>query len=113
MALAGLWKIKLKSAPPVGEFVYYSKLLFLFHIVSETGALKRQQSTPEEDLKNIATNVLINELVHKYWIDDLKVIEMRNKANQKFTGKSYAEAMDLYNRAFNMTPYDHLVLGNR
>jgi len=82
-------------------------------IVSETGALKRQQSTPEEDLKNIATNVLINELVHKYWIDDLKVIEMRNKANQKFTGKSYAEAMDLYNRAFNMTPYDHLVLGNR
>merc|ERR1711992_34829 len=82
-------------------------------IVSETGALKRQQSTPEEDLKNIATNILINTLVHKYWSDDLKVIEMRNKANQKYTSRSYSEALELYNAAFDLTPYDHLVLGNR
>jgi len=82
-------------------------------IVSETGALKRQLSTPEEDLKDMATNILINTLVHKYWIDDLKVIEIRNKANQKYTSRSYEEALELYNRAFSMTPYDHLVLGNR
>ena len=81
--------------------------------MSETGSLKRQLSTPEEDLKDIATNILINTLVHKYWTDDLKVIEIRNKANQKYTSRSYEEAMELYNQAFSLTPYDHLILGNR
>merc|ERR1719225_1685454 len=82
-------------------------------IVSENGELKRQQSTPEDDLKSIATKILINTLVHKYWSNDLTVIEIRNKANQKYTSRIYDEALELYNRAFSITPYDHLVLGNR
>lgn len=82
-------------------------------IVSETGVLKRQQTTPEEDLKNIATNTLINSLVHKYWSEDLSAIELRNKANQKFSERKYEEALELYNQAFSLSPNDHLILGNR
>jgi len=82
-------------------------------IVSENGELKRQQSTPEEDLKNIATNTLIQGLVRKYWSNDLTVMELRNKANRKYGSGQYTEALQLYNRAFNMAPNDHLVLSNR
>merc|ERR1719225_1740821 len=82
-------------------------------IVSENGELKRQQSSPEEDLKNIATNPLIQGLVRKYWSNDLTVMELRNKANRKYGSGQYTEALQLYNRAFNMAPNDHLVLSNR
>ena len=57
--------------------------------MSETGELKRHQSTPEQDLKDIATNTLINSLVHTYWSDDLTAIELRNKAREN---KDYKEA---------------------
>jgi len=82
-------------------------------IVSETGELKRHQSTPEQDLKDIATNTLINSLVHTYWSDDLTAIELRNKANKAYSERKYEEALVLYNRAFSLSPNDHLILGNR
>lgn len=82
-------------------------------IVSETGELKRHQSTPEQDLKDIATNTLINSLVHTYWSDDLTAIELRNKANKAYSERRYEEALVLYNRAFSLSPNDHLILGNR
>jgi len=82
-------------------------------IVSETGELKRHQSTPEQDLKDIATNTLINSLVHTYWSDDLTAIELRNKANKAYSERKYEEALVLYNRAYSLSPNDHLILGNR
>lgn len=82
-------------------------------IVSETGELKRHQSTPEQDLKDIATNTLINNLVHTYWSPDLTAIELRNKANKAYSERKYEEALVLYNRAFSLSPNDHLILGNR
>ena len=81
--------------------------------MSETGELKRHQSTPEQDLKDIATNTLINSLVHTYWSDDLTAIELRNKANKAYSERKYEEALVLYNRAFSLSPNDHLILGNR
>ena len=81
--------------------------------VTPSGGLERQQSTPEDDLKTIATNTLVNNLVTKYWSEDLKVIELRTKANKMYSSGNLGEAMQLYNRAFNLAPDDHLVLSNR
>lgn len=81
--------------------------------VTPSGGLERQQSTPDDDLKIIATNTLVNNLVTKYWSEDLKVIELRTKANKMYSSGNLGEAMQLYNRAFNMAPDDHLVLSNR
>ena len=49
----------------------------------------------------------------KYWSEDLKVIELRTKANKMYSSGNLAEALQLYNRAFNLAPNDHLVLSNR
>ena len=81
--------------------------------VTPSGGLERQQSAPEDDLKTIATNTLVNNLVTKYWSEDLKVIELRTKANKMYSSGNLGEAMQLYNRAFNLAPDDHLVLSNR
>ena len=81
--------------------------------VTPSGGLERQQTTPEDDLKTIATNTLVNNLVTKYWSEDLKVIELRTKANKMYSSGQLGEAMQLYNRAFNLAPNDHLVLSNR
>jgi len=81
--------------------------------VTPSGGLERQQSTPEDDLKTIATNTLVNSLVTKYWSEDLKVIELRTKANKMYSSGQLGDAMQLYNRAFSLAPDDHLVLSNR
>lgn len=81
--------------------------------VMPSGGLERQQSTPDDDLKIISTNTLVNNLVTKYWSEDLKVIELRTKANKMYSSGNLGEAMQLYNRAFNLAPDDHLVLSNR
>lgn len=81
--------------------------------VTSTGSLERKETSPEDDLKTISTNTLVNNLVTKYWSDDLKVIELRTKANELYSSKKLNEALQLYNRAFNLAPNDHLVLSNR
>ena len=65
-----------------------------------SGRLERQQSVPQDDLKVIATNTLVNTLVHKYWSNDLEVIEMRGKANKIYSDGKLEVALELYNRAF-------------
>jgi len=80
---------------------------------TSSGRLERQQSVPQDDLKVIATNTLVNTLVHKYWSNDLEVIEMRGKANKIYSDGKLEVALELYNRAFKQAPNDHLILSNR
>ena len=54
-------------------------------------------------------------LVHLYNLvklsEDLRALELGNKANQKFSERKYEEALELYNQAFSLSPNDHLILG--
>ncbi len=67
----------------------------------------------DDSLKTSKTNTLINNLVQKYWSDDLQVIDMRNTANKHYGQGQLAEAMQLYNKAFSKDSNNHLILGNR
>ena len=68
---------------------------------------------PEEELKTIRTNIVILNLVEKYWSADLKVISLRNEANKVFSSGDYQNAMKMYNVAFSESSDDHLILSNR
>jgi len=82
-------------------------------ICTPSGNLERQQSKPEDDLKMISTNTIVNTLVHKYWSSDLKISDIRTKANKMYSTNQLSNALELYNEAFGLDPTDHLVLGNR
>ena len=67
----------------------------------------------------MSTNTIVNTLVHKYWINDLKVSDIRTKANKSYATNKFEDAMKLYNEAFQVETYqtnygkDHMTLGNR
>lgn len=84
-------------------------------ICTPSGELQRQQTSPEEDLKKMATNTAVNTLVHKYWSNDLKVSDIRTKANKFFGSQKLKDAMKLYNEAFQIeaSNVDYMTLGNR
>ena len=82
-------------------------------VCTPSGHLERQQSKPEDDLKVISTNTLVNTLVDKYWNSNLKSGDIRTKANKLYSMNQLKDALKLYNQAFDLNTTDHLILGNR
>jgi len=82
-------------------------------VCTPSGHLERQQSKPEDDLKVISTNTLVNTLVDKYWNSNLKSADIRTKANKLYSMNQLKDALKLYNQAFDLNTTDHLILGNR
>lgn len=81
--------------------------------MTASGQLERQSSRPEDDLKAISNDTLVNSLVRKYWSTDLKANEIRSKANKFFGSGKFDEALKLYNDAFEIAQEDHFILSNR
>jgi len=58
-------------------------------------------------------DILVNDLVKKFWFKDLEATKLRNLGNKLFQRGAVHESIAKYTEAINLAPDDHLSLSNR
>jgi len=78
---------------------------------------KAKYEPPEEDPIDIEpyikVNILISELVKKYWSRELEAIRLRGEGNRLYQRDAVSESVAKYTQAADLNTNDYLILGNR
>ncbi|XP_063228618.1 LON peptidase N-terminal domain and RING finger protein 3 [Bacillus rossius redtenbacheri] len=61
----------------------------------------------------LETNILVQDLVEKWWPDQLAAARLRNEGNELFQKNLLEQALAKYDEAAQFAPEDHLLLSNR
>lgn len=61
----------------------------------------------------VKIDILVCELVKKFWSQDLEATKLRNAGNRLFLRGSVQESISKYTEAIELAPHDHLSLSNR
>jgi len=67
----------------------------------------------EEDVFKFQVNVLVQELVRKYWLKELKSVHLRTEGNKLFQRGQTEKSIELYSEAYAEVMDDHLLTSNR
>lgn len=71
------------------------------------------EDDPIDQAEHIKVSILVSELVNKYWVEDLKAVNLRNEGNRLFHRGEVTASLDKYSQALRLAPDDHLTASNR